>query len=151
MSDLRPVSFMVPGEPVGKGRHKTSTRVVGGKAFTRHYTPAKTVSYEKHVALCATAAMGGRELIGGPVLIELKIIMPIAVSWAKSKKAEALKGEVLPTKKPDSSNILKAIEDALNGVIWIDDVQAVKHFIDRKFGTVPGVYVRVVPLVGKRS
>ncbi|MNH47634.1 Endodeoxyribonuclease RusA [compost metagenome] len=48
--------------------------------------------------------------------------------------------------KCDADNCIKAVCDALNGVVWRDDVQVVKLFLTKKFSAVPGVTVRVVPL-----
>ena len=40
------IYFVVPGQPIGKGRPRASTR--GG--FVRMYTDAKTVTYENAIA-----------------------------------------------------------------------------------------------------
>lgn len=157
MSDLNPVAFVVPGEPVGKGRpravgrkrrDKTSGQLVG---YTAHITPIKTENYEKTVAAAGAVAMQGRSVIDGPVLVELKIVVAVAASWSKKKRAEALQGLILPTKKPDIDNVEKALFDAMNGVVWFDDVQVVNVSKSKRFGEFPGVMVRVVPLEGKSS
>ena len=147
MSDLKPVSFVVPGEAVGKGRPRVSS--IGGHA--RMFTPQKTANYETLIAMAAQQAMAGRELIGGPVLVEMKILVSVAASWSKKKTAEALAGEVMPTKKPDADNVLKAICDGINGIVFKDDVQVVNVSLSKRFSETPGVSVRVVPLVGKSS
>lgn len=147
MSDLKPVSFVVPGEAVGKGRPRVST--IGGHA--RMFTPQKTANYETLIAMAAQQAMAGRELIGGPVLVEMKIMVSVAASWSKKKTAEALAGDVMPTKKPDADNVLKAICDGINGIVFKDDVQVVNVSLSKRFSETPGVSVRVVPLVGKSS
>ena len=147
MSDLKPVSFVVPGEAVGKGRPRVST--IGGRA--RMFTPQKTANYETLIAMAAQQAMAGRELIGGPVLVEMKILVSVAASWSKKKTAEALAGDVMPTKKPDADNVLKAICDGINGIVFKDDVQVVNVSLSKRFSETPGVSVRVVPLLGKSS
>ena len=147
MSDLKPVSFVVPGEAVGKGRPRVST--IGGHA--RMFTPQKTANYETLIAMAAQQAMQGRELIAGPVLLEMKIAVSVAQSWSKKKTAEALAGDVMPTKKPDADNVLKAICDGINGIVFKDDVQVVNVSLSKRFSETPGVSVRVVPLVGKSS
>lgn len=147
MSDHKPVSFIVPGEAVGKGRPRVST--IGGHA--RMFTPTKTANYETLIALAAQQAMQGRELIAGPVLMEMKIFVSVAASWSKKKTAEALQGLVMPTKKPDADNVLKAICDGINGIVFKDDVQVVNVSLSKRFSETPGVSVRVVPLEGKPS
>ncbi|PTS84009.1 RusA family crossover junction endodeoxyribonuclease [Pseudomonas sp. HMWF032] len=147
MSDLKPVAFVVPGEPVGKGRPKTSARKVGDKVITRHYTPEKTANYEGLIAHAAHQAMAGRSLITGAVMVELFITVSVPQSWSKKRKLQALAGQIFPVKKPDKDNIIKAIYDGLNGVVWVDDVQAVDGRQRKRYGDVPGVQVRVIPLI----
>lgn len=147
MHDLKPVSFLVPGEPVGKGRPRVST--IAGHA--RMYTPAKTANYEGLIATSGSNAMAGRELLQGPVMVEIRVNLSVPKSWSKKKQAAALAGDVMPTKKPDFDNVLKAICDGLNGVVWKDDVQVVDVFARKRFGDTPGVQVRIVPLEGVAS
>lgn len=147
MHDHKPVAFVVPGEPVGKGRPRVGK--VGNHA--RLFTPKKTANYETLIAMAAQQAMQGRELIAGPVLVELRIKVAIAASWSKKKTAAALAGEVMPTKKPDADNVLKAICDGINGIVFKDDVQVVNVSMSKRFDSTPGVDVRVVPLVGECS
>ncbi|WP_223513929.1 RusA family crossover junction endodeoxyribonuclease [Pseudomonas sp. GL-R-26] len=147
MDNLKPVLFVVPGEAVGKGRPRVST--IGGHA--RMFTPQKTANYESLIAMAAQAAMQGRDLIVGPVMVEMKIFVSVAASWSKKKTAEALQGLVMPTKKPDADNVLKAICDGINGIVFKDDVQVVNVSMSKRFGETPGVLVRVVPLEGKPS
>lgn len=147
MTCMKPVAFVVPGEPVGKGRPRVST--IGGHA--RMFTPKKTANYESLIAVAAQQAMQDRELIAGPVLMELRIVVPVAASWSKKKTTAALAGEVMPTKKPDADNVLKAICDGINGIVFKDDVQVVNVSMSKRFGPTPGVAVRVVPLMGECS
>lgn len=134
------VKFNIPGAPVGKGRPKVST--MGGK-FSRMYTPAKTANYESMVALAASQAMEGKPPMIGAVHVDMAIQMPIPQSWSKKKQLAAHEGRILPTKKPDVDNVIKAVFDGMNGVIWNDDVQAVSVFVRKTYDTTPGVRVSV--------
>lgn len=147
MNELKPVSFVVPGEPQGKGRPRIGK--MGNHA--RMFTPTKTVAYEGLVALAAQDVMQGRELLQGAVLVEMKIFVSIPQSMSKKRKTLALAGEIFPTKKPDIDNVEKAIFDAINGVVWKDDVQVVDVFKRKRYGETPGVLVRIVPLEGDAS
>lgn len=142
MNDFNPVSFLVPGEPVGKGRPRIGK--VGNHA--RMFTPAKTASYEGLIALAGTNAMDGRTLLECPVMVEMRIVLAIPQSMSKKRKALAIAGELFPTKKPDMDNVIKAIYDGLNGVVWKDDVQVVDAFVRKRYGEVPGVHVRIIPI-----
>jgi len=129
-------SFTVPGVPVGKGR----PRFV--KATGRAYTPAKTASYESLIAYAASQAMRGATPIDAPVGIKVQAVFPIPASWNKKKKAAAH----WHTSKPDGDNILKALGDALNGIVWTDDSQVARTSIAKVYGDTPGLHVFVEAL-----
>lgn len=139
------ISFFVPGAPVGKGRPKVSSR--GGK-FARMYTPEKTANYESLIALAAQEAMDGNPLIAGPADVEISMFLPVPTSWSKKKQAAALLGQVYPTKKPDADNVIKAIFDGINGVVWVDDVQACDIVVRKRYADKPGVEVTVREIAG---
>ncbi len=129
---------------MGKGRPRATSK--GG--MTRLYTPAKTVSYESLIALFASQAMQGRPPAEGPIWLRMTINVGVPPSWAEKKRKLAFSNLISPTKKPDVDNVLKAYGDALNGVVWRDDVQIVNVAIDKRFALVPSVSV-VVAEVGK--
>ena len=110
------------------------------------FTPAKTVGYEGLVALAAQQAMRGAPLIEGPVLAQLRIDVQIPASWSGKKQRAAEAGQLAPTSKPDIDNVVKAIFDAINGVVWKDDVQVVALTVKKRYSLVPGVAVRIDPL-----
>jgi Holliday junction resolvase RusA-like endonuclease len=136
------VSFIVPGEPQGKGRARVGT--IAGKA--RMFTPAKTVAYEGLVAHAAQQAMRGVPPFLGPCRIELDVLCAVPASWSAKKRAQALAGSIRPAKKPDADNVLKAVCDGINGVVWRDDVQAVEGDWRKLYAETPGVRVRVASL-----
>ena len=136
---MKEITFTVPGNPVGKGRAKAARR---GKFITM-YTPEKTASYESLVAHAAHVAMAGRSLIAGAVSVELDIRLQIPASWSNKKKQQAVDGLLFATKKPDCSNVQKAIEDGMNGVVYVDDVQIVSGSQRKRYAETPGVVVIV--------
>ncbi len=142
MSDLKPVQFVVPGDPVGKGRMRLTTR----HGIARMHPTDRTIAYEGLIAMVGAQAMIDRPLIECPVMIEMRIVVSIPKSGSKKFKDQALAGEIFPTKKPDMDNVIKAIYDGLNGVVWKDDVQVVDAFVRKRYGEVPGVHVRIIPL-----
>ena len=133
------VSFTVPGEPIGKGRPRATTRA--GHASL--YTPKKTANYESLIAHAAHQAMAGAAPVEFACQVQLSITVGVPASWSKKKQAAALAGQVLPTKKPDTDNVVKAVFDGMNGVVWRDDVQAVDLFVRKRYGAAPCVFVRV--------
>lgn len=135
------ITFTVPGQPVGKGRPRIGR--VGQHA--RMFTPAKTANYEGLVAHAAGVVMNGRPLLDGPVQVQMTIHCQVPASWSKKKQQQALSGEVFPTTKPDIDNIEKAVYDAINGVVWKDDVQVVDVVKRKRYSASPGVIVTIVP------
>jgi Holliday junction resolvase RusA-like endonuclease len=71
---------------------------------------------------------------------------PIPASWSLKKQAQAEAGLILPTTKPDTDNVVKAIFDACNGVVWRDDVQAVDLSLRKRYSRSPCVKVWIEPI-----
>jgi Holliday junction resolvase RusA-like endonuclease len=136
------VAFVVPGEPQGKGRPRIGK--VG--AHARMFTPAKTVAYEGLVAHAAQQAMRGAVPFDRPCRIELDVLCTVPASWSAKKRAQALAGAIRPAKKPDADNVLKAVCDGINGVVWRDDVQVVEWAGRKLYAETPGLHVRVAAL-----
>lgn len=141
------IAFTVPGAPQGKGRPK----VVKIAGFTRMATPAKTVAYEGLVAHAAQAAMSGAPLFDAAVACNVFIDAPVPASWSQKKQRQALAGEVLPTTKPDADNVVKAVFDGLNGVLWRDDVLVVDLRVRKRYSATPCVRVEVWPVADPLS
>lgn len=133
------ITFTIPGEPVAKGRPRATT--VGGHA--RMYTPAKTAAYEQLVAVYAAAAMKKAPLIEHPVQLRLGIYCKVPGTWSKKRRADALAGIERPAKKPDIDNIVKALADGMNGVVWVDDAQIVELACSKWYALEPYVSVNV--------
>lgn len=128
------VRFTVPGEPQGKGR----ARFGNG----RTYTPSKTVAYEGLIALAAQTAMAGSPLMDGPLRLSLWADMTIPKSASRLQKYKMLADEIHPTKKPDLDNIIKAIGDACNGVVFHDDTQITRMGDSgKRYSETPGLTV----------
>jgi Holliday junction resolvase RusA-like endonuclease len=133
------IAFTVPGAPQGKGRAKIVK--IGG--FSRMATPAKTVAYEGLIALAAQRAMAGGQMLTSAVGCNVFIDAPVPESWSGRKQRMALAGEVLPTTKPDADNVVKAVFDGLNGVLWRDDVLVVDLRVRKRYAATPCVRVEV--------
>jgi len=138
----------VPGDPQGKKAHESryvrGNPTTGRKGFIHNYLPAQTADYQNHIAKCARRAMVGKQIIGPgiPFAMRLFMMMPVPMSWSKSKRDAALAGTLYPTVKPDDDNCSKAL-DALNGVVWHDDSQRVRSLLWKEYGENPGLIIEV--------
>ncbi|MCK0507939.1 RusA family crossover junction endodeoxyribonuclease [Aromatoleum anaerobium] len=141
------ISFVIPGEPKGKGRHRSRIAKMGdGRQFIANYAPKDTVEYENLVRMAASRAMAGRAPSERPVLVELVATCSVPASWSQKKQRAALMGEVMPTGKPDMDNSMKAILDGLNKIVVKDDAQVCRIGMSKQYGEKPGVFVRVAEL-----
>lgn len=100
------IDLIIYGKPIGKGRPRFG-RTKSGKPVT--YTPQETKNYEQTVATTAQVGMMGKMLLEGPVKVEIH-----AFFYHKTKTGSH-------ASRPDLDNIIKAILDGLNGVVFKDD------------------------------
>ena len=108
----------ITGPVRGKGRPRTTVR--NNKIIV--FKDKKTASYEKLIKQ-SWLAKYGRNPTEKPVKITIAAFMKIPKGKSKRFRKKAENQEIVPTKKPDLSNILKIAEDALNGVAYLDDKQ----------------------------
>ena len=65
-------------------------------------------------------------------------------SWSRRKRADAIADKIRPKTRPDISNVIKGIEDALNNIWYKDDSQIVEYgLIGKWYAEEPRVYVRL--------
>lgn len=133
------IQITIPGQPQGKGRARAFVR----NGSVGHYTPAKTRSYEGVITTLAMEAMQGRAPSQRPIRMEMVCLFEVPQSWPQWKREAALRGEIVPTVKPDRDNVEKAVKDALNGVVWRDDCQIVADAKSSSYSETPAVIVTV--------
>ena len=133
------LAFSMSGLPRGQGRPRATTR--GGHPTV--YKASADRKYEASVRAIAQAAMAGRDPFEGPLSLSLRFRMPIPKSATRRVKTSMAAGEIAPTTKPDATNLAKAVEDAMNGVVFVDDCQIVRCFITKIYAESPGADVRI--------
>ncbi len=129
------ITFSVPGKPIPQPRVKVTRR---GHA----YTPDNgIVAYRQAIALAAKAA-------GALPTDEAPLTLIIDLVFVRPKSHFKASGELNPRtalRLPpgDCSNYQKGVEDALNGVAWVDDVQIGKVITEKTYGTEARTTVRI--------
>lgn len=109
------VSFTVPGTaaPQGSKRHVGHGRMIES---------SKAVGpWRERVALVAHQTMrdpGPHELITGPVTVAINFVLHRPVSTPKRRTPPAVK-------KPDLDKLVRAILDAITGIVIADDSQVI--------------------------
>ena len=118
-------TFTVPGEPEGKARPKVNTKTKTA------YTPQKTRTYEAKIRGCYSLQGGGK--YEGAVKVKVTAFFRIPKKYTKKERELIQAGKLLPTKKPDGDNIVKAVLDALNGLAYDDDKQVTSHEVMKRY------------------
>lgn len=130
MTSPRSIHFVVPGVAVPYARSG------GGKNVPR-FTPAKQRSAMGIVKLFCQRAMEGAAPIEGA--IELSI----SAFYLRPKSQRDARWK---TSRPDLSNVVKLLEDSLNGIAWRDDAQVASLHVWKQYGDTARVCVRIVEL-----
>lgn len=138
------VNFTILADPQGKARPRVTKNKYTGKSHT--YTPDKTVFYEELVRASYSKAVKGKlaeNYSDKPLYVSIEACFAIPKSTSLKKFAEMIKGNILPTKKPDCDNIAKIILDALNNVAFKDDSQVVCLVVSKRYTELPSVNVHI--------
>lgn len=136
-SGERTIQIEIPGNPVPKGRHRTTKTGIS-------YTPEKTRKWEQIARLIASDQMKGQDPMNGAISFIVSVYFDIPKSWPNWKKEVAEHEGVAHTSRPDADNILKASSDALNGVVFCDDSQIYLCMVKKKYSTKPRVEISVI-------
>lgn len=124
------ISFIVYGLPRPQG----SKRHVGRGIMVESSKHVK--DWRAGVASAAREAYGG-DLLNGPVSLHVRFLFPRPRSdYGTGKNATKLRSSapLRMTKKPDVSKLVRAVEDALTGVLWRDDSQVCDLHAGKGYG-----------------
>ncbi len=127
--------FIIPGEPVAKGRPKLSRYGT--------YTPKKTKEYEKHIRE-EWKKNGYKEPLRGAIKVDIIFHKGVPKSDSKAVRMKKILGQIKPTVKPDLDNYIKAVLDGLNGLAWVDDSQIVEITASKEYSEKPRTEVMIL-------
>jgi len=139
-------SFFISGAPVGKQSVRVTRR--GGRSVS--FMPTKTRKYMNRVA-SAFNLTGAQMIIGAVSLNITEYRNRPQYHYGTGRNEGLIKGQykqVFCTTKPDCSNTMKSIEDALNGLAWKDDAYVVDVTHCKRYANVGervGVFVTIEP------
>lgn len=100
----------------------------GSKVVMQHDN-AMTEPWAMRVGWSARQAMRAQAPIAGPVSVRLHFYLP---------RPKRMKRE-LPHVKPDVDKLIRAVLDALTGIVWVDDGQVVQVTGQKVYADPPGV------------
>ena len=130
---MKTLSFHVPGIPAPGG----SKRFVGfgkktGRAILIDDAGERNKNWRTSVAQCGNQARGTEPMFEGPLQVRMVFCMPRPKGHfgAKGLKPSA---PIAPTTKPDVLKLARSTEDALTGIVWLDDAQTVILNLEKSF------------------
>ena len=128
-------------DPVEQARPR-ATRM--GKGI-RLYDPKKVAAFKRQLGMLAKQQMldRGLEPYDGPLEVRMEFYRPVQASISRKERARRLSGVHRPTVKPDLSNYVKATEDALNGILWVDDNLIVTETSEKFYAEQPHLIVEI--------
>lgn len=136
------LAFCIPGKAAPWSA--PTVRMRRGRNITRSNPRMK--AWQEAVHYNAKAAMNGRPPLEGPVELKVVIWVSPPKSWSKEKRKDALAGLIRPAVRPDRSNILKALEDAMQGALYLDDKQVVEGPTSKRYGEPARVVVTITTI-----
>jgi Holliday junction resolvase RusA-like endonuclease len=140
---MKTIKFTVPGFPVATARAGRRFNPVTKKSNS--FTPKKTRIFQNLVRLAFTQAFPGFFPMGGPIYMKVDAFMAITGSIPKRAQDLARQDEtaVPHIKKPDGKNIRWGIEDALEGVAFLNDSQVSKYVDNKTYSPRPRIEVQI--------
>ena len=141
MSD-KALEFFVPGLPAPQGSKRAFiVRPKHGQPRVALVEMAKDLKpWRAQVALTARQAMLAVNRLSWhkreALSVRLEFILPRPKSLAKRV--------IYPTGRPDLSKLIRGVEDALTGIVWVDDAQVTALVAYKNYSVhTPGVRVEV--------
>lgn len=110
------------------------------------YTPKQTRDFEKAVRLAAKDAMTVQDfeqITSGYVDMRCIFYFEPPHSWSKKRREAAMLRKHHKCSKPDTSNLVKAVEDALNKLVYDDDARIAESHQAKQYGPQDCIYVEI--------
>jgi Holliday junction resolvase RusA-like endonuclease len=147
------ISFFVPGIPA-PGGSKRGFAIKKGGVFTGRIAMVdaggqRTKDWRQACVVMANEVRPP-EPFRGPLRVDFQFVMPrIKAHFHTSRAKEGLLRDDAPTyhtTKPDRTKLTRSTEDALKGIIWLDDSQIVQGETTKSYGAQPGCKITITPL-----
>lgn len=138
------ISFFCAGKPEPGG----SKRAFVPKGWKRAIVTdanSKAKGWKEIVRIEAHRAYQGQPLIG-PLQLDITFtVLRPKNHYGTGKNADKVKDSApaFPTSKPDATKLTRSTEDALTGILWIDDAQIVCQHITKAYGDRQGALIEV--------
>ncbi len=133
MRQVREAVFSLEVRGIPKPQGSMRAFVVKGRPIITSST--KGLKVWRDLVALAAQAQAPQELIEGPIHIDLDFRLP-------KPKAEPKRKRTWPSRRPDLDKLIRAILDALTGIVFRDDSQVIGIYATKDWG-VPGVEIHI--------
>lgn len=141
---MEPISFFVPGKPEPGGSKKAMHHNKSGKIIVMD-DAKQGRRWRDRVTSLAMDLHPGTPL-DGPLAVRFVFVVSRPKGhYRTGRNAHLLRDDApaSPTTKPDVLKLARSTEDALTGILWVDDAQTVHLELIKQYGDRPGVHVAV--------
>ena len=133
ITDVNPTPWMAPDLAIGRGN--------GGKTYPMAYSPAAMRAYQDAIKESFDQAYPDHEAFpkGTPLIVAFYF-------WRKLDTYKTKTGRNQTAKRADATNMTKSTEDALQGRLYVNDVDnvaTVGFVVEQSTDTEPAVMVHV--------
>lgn len=123
------IFFQVDHVPIAQPRQRHAVKYAKDKAFVQNYIPCDDPvhAWKQQVQIRAREAYQGDPLGKVPVSLSVKFLLPRP--QAMKKPADRCWHLI----KPDTDNLVKAVKDALTGLVWVDDCVVCREMLSKEY------------------
>jgi Holliday junction resolvase RusA-like endonuclease len=123
-------SFFVFGKPATAGSKRAFAHRHTGKIVV--LDDCKTgKAWRKAVQHAASVSI--RSPLVGPLGLCVSFWLPRPLSHRKKDGSKALGAPEYHLTKPDATKLLRAVEDAMTGIVWLDDAQVIFQSVSKSY------------------
>lgn len=145
---IEPITFFVPGIPKPAGSKRAF--IIKGRAIITDANPkARDWKIDvQHAARSIAERMEGN-VLRCPIKLVVHFVLPRPKSHYRTGKNAAILRPDAPHRhaiKPDTTKLLRGLEDALTGMLWADDAQIALQVTGKDYGDFPGASVTITEL-----
>lgn len=109
------------------------------------YDPRQTHEYKQRLRQLAQKQYT-QPALSSALKVDVSFYRPVQKSISAIERARRINGEHRPVVKSDIDNYIKALFDALNGVVWQDDKQIVDLSAHKFYSDKPRIEIEVEPV-----
>lgn len=141
-----PIEFLVRGIPGTAGSKKFVGMSKAGRGIIIDSAGKKGKDWRNLVASTAQGIFDETPPLSGPISLTVVFKMPYRKGDLRKDGTPKPSAPYHHTTKPDSTKMLRAVEDALTGIAWIDDAQIAIQSVEKFYSETPGAFISIQPL-----